>query len=50
MKRKLKVKLLRLFKKESGAHIRARIKRDLRKIGGQFRALKMFTQGEGNFD
>lgn len=33
MKRKTKVKILRLFHNESGAHIRARLKREMRRAG-----------------
>lgn len=43
--RKIKVKILRFFKAESGAHMRARIKRELRALGKRFRQELLFKQG-----
>lgn len=47
MIRQLKVKAIRFFwRKESLAHTRARIRRDLRTMGKSFRQELMFRQGD----
>lgn len=48
MKRKLKVKIARLVHSESGAHMRARIKRQMREDGHVANVSNWFIQGNRN--